>query len=85
MGLLPLFLWAQARVGAAAPALLWGGVRAGLWGIRSLDGRGLALDPLAWQWLCRIGAWWGWRRARGAPPLPARPWAVEVRPGTISP
>jgi hypothetical protein len=45
MVMFALFLWAQARAGAASPAaLLWGGVQAGLWATLSLDGHGLTLE-----------------------------------------
>jgi hypothetical protein len=68
MLVLPGFLWLAGRVGAWAllpPAVLWAGVQAGAWQYWSWLPVGL--DPLAWQFVFLLGAWFG-RRAllRGA-------------------
>lgn len=60
---LPGFLWLVHRFGAAAllaPGAVWGGVQFGLWHWPAWMGTGL--EPLAWQFVFMIGAWFG-RRA----------------------
>jgi len=60
MLVLPGFLWLAERVGAWAllPSfLLWAGVQAGLWQYWSVLPVGL--DPLAWQFVFMLGAWFG--------------------------
>ena len=60
MLILPGFLWLTERIGAAAllpSALLWGGVQVGLWEYWSWLPTGL--DPLAWQFVFMLGAWFG--------------------------
>lgn len=57
---LPGFLWLNRRIGVAAlipPALLWGGVQFDLWHWPTLTGTGL--EPLAWQFVFMLGAWFG--------------------------
>jgi hypothetical protein len=60
---LPGFLWLVQRFGAAAllaPGLLWAGVQFGLW--RWPGWTEVGLEPLAWQFVFMLGAWFG-RRA----------------------
>jgi hypothetical protein len=60
---LPGFLWLAGRIGAWAllpSAVLWAGVQVGAWQYWSWLPVGL--DPLAWQFVFVLGAWFG-RRA----------------------
>ncbi len=57
---LPGFLWLAARIGAWAlvpSAVLWAGVQLGAWHYWSWLPVGL--DPLAWQFVFVLGAWFG--------------------------
>jgi hypothetical protein len=60
MLVLPGFLWLAGRIGAYAlvPSFaVWAGVQAGLWSYWSILPVGL--DPLAWQFVFLLGAWFG--------------------------
>jgi hypothetical protein len=65
MLLLPGFLWLAGRVGAWAllpPLLLHAAVQGLDWRLPGLGGTEVAFNPLAWQLLFLLGAWFG-RRA----------------------
>jgi hypothetical protein len=65
MALLPGFLWLAGRAGAWAllPCfVLYGSVQAWGWHLPGLHGREVEFNPLAWQLLFLLGAWFG-RRA----------------------
>lgn len=80
MALLPGFLWLVERAGAAAllpPALLYAAVQAWGWHLPGLGGQEVEFNPLAWQFLYLLGAWFG-RQAllRGR--------AIERHPATLA-
>lgn len=61
---LPGFLWLVDRIGAAAlglPLLLYLGVQAWGWNVPAPGHPGAAFNPLAWQMLFFLGAWFGRR------------------------
>ncbi len=62
MLLLPGAMWLFGRIGPSAlvvSALLWTGVQLWGWAVPGLGGTELAFNPLAWQFLFLIGAWYG--------------------------
>jgi hypothetical protein len=62
MGLLPAFLWMAGRVGAWAllpPIAVYAAVQVFGWGVPGLGGTEVAFNPLAWQLLFLLGAWFG--------------------------
>lgn len=74
---LPGFLWLAGRAGAWAllpSAVLWAGVQAGAWQYWSWLPVGL--DPLAWQFVFMLGAWFGRRALLEGAAVPRRGWAV---------
>jgi hypothetical protein len=74
---LPAFLWAAARWGVAAlavPLVLWAGVQAGAWEYWSWLPTGL--DPLAWQLVFMLGAWFGRVALLEGAAVRRRGWAV---------
>jgi hypothetical protein len=76
---MPLFLWLVERVGAWAllPSfVLWAGVQAGLWQYWSVLPVGL--DPLAWQFVFMLGAWFGRAALLGGPALRAHAGAIAA-------
>jgi hypothetical protein len=76
---LPGFLWLAGRVGAAAllaPAALWAGVQAGLWHWPGWLPTGL--EPLAWQFVFMLGAWFGRRALLAGAAVQRQPLAVAA-------
>ena len=76
---LPGFLRLAARIGAWAllpSAVLWAGVQAGVWQYWSWLPVGL--DPLAWQFVFMLGAWFGRRALLEGAAVPRRRWAVAA-------
>lgn len=76
---LPGFLWLAARVGPAAliaPALLWGGVQFGLWRWPAWLPTGL--EPLAWQFVFMLGAWFGRQALLTGAAVRQHRWAVAA-------
>ncbi|WP_198372107.1 OpgC family protein [Roseomonas rosulenta] len=76
---LPGFLWLARRIGAWAllpSAVLWAGVQAGAWQYWSWLPVGL--DPLAWQVVFVLGAWFGRRALLHGTAVPRRGWAVAA-------
>lgn len=77
MLLLPGFLWLVARVGAWAllPSfMVWAGVQAGLW--RYWAWSEVGLDPLAWQFVFLLGAWFGRAALVHGAAVRRRDWAI---------
>ncbi|MEO3471903.1 OpgC domain-containing protein [Roseomonas sp. CAU 1739] len=76
---LPGFLWLVGRIGVAAlmaPALLWGGVQFGLWHWPGWLPTGL--EPLAWQFVFMLGAWFGRRALLTGAAVRRHIWAVAA-------
>ncbi|MBW6396281.1 OpgC domain-containing protein [Roseomonas sp. HJA6] len=76
---LPGFLWLTHRIGVPAlivPALLWGGVQFGLWHWPALSGTGL--EPLAWQFVFMLGAWFGRRALLWGGAVRRHGWAIAA-------
>lgn len=74
---LPGFLWLAARIGAWAllpSAVLWAGVQVGAWQYWSWLPVGL--DPLAWQFVFVLGAWFGRHALLHGAAVPRHGWAV---------
>lgn len=84
MVLLPAFLALEDRVGAYAlvpPFLLWLAVQFGLVQYWSLMETGL--DPLAWQFVFLLGAWFGRRALVEGRAVAYRPWGVWLAVGIV--
>lgn len=76
---LPGFLWLAGRWGAAAlvvPALLWAGVQAGIWRWPAWLPTGL--EPLAWQFVFMLGAWFGRQALLSGAAVRRHGWAVAA-------
>ncbi|MBR0669898.1 OpgC domain-containing protein [Neoroseomonas soli] len=76
---LPGFLWLAGRLGAVAllvPGLLWAGVQAGLWHYWSWLPTGL--DPLAWQFVFMLGAWFGRQALLRGAAMERRGWGIAL-------
>jgi hypothetical protein len=91
MLLLPGFLWLVGRLGAwaLAPSLaLYAAVQAGWIATPELFPNGIAFDPLAWQLLFLLGAWFGRRAllaaATGEAAVPRRAWAVVLAGAVVA-
>lgn len=85
MLLLPGFMRLVARVGAWAllPSfLVWAGVQAGLWAYWSWLPTGL--DPLAWQFVYLLGAWFGRAALLRGQAVRRRGWAVALALGVVA-
>lgn len=79
MLLLPGFLWQAERVGAWAllpSCLVWAGVQAGAW--RYWAWSEVGLDPLAWQFVFLLGAWFGRAALLHGAAVHRRGWAVAA-------
>ncbi len=84
MLLLPGFLVLAGRVGAWAllPSFAaWLGVQAGLWEYWSWLPTGL--DPLAWQFVFLLGAWFGRRALLAGHAVPFRRWGVALAAAVV--
>lgn len=82
---LPAFLWTAGRFGAAAlavPVGLWAGVQAGAWAYWSWLPTGL--DPLAWQVVFLLGAWFGRAALLEGAAVRRRRWAVWLAVAVVA-
>ncbi|MGG5822537.1 OpgC domain-containing protein [Falsiroseomonas sp. HW251] len=76
MLLLPGFLWLAGRFGAWAllpSAALYAGVQLGGLEVPGIGGTALSFNPLAWQFLFLLGAWFGRQKLLAGRALPAHP------------
>lgn len=76
---LPGVLWLMKRAGVAAlipSAVLWAGVQGGLWHWPVLGETGL--EPLAWQFVFMLGAWFGRRALFHGGAVRRHGWAVAA-------
>lgn len=76
MLLLPAFLWLVERFGALAlfaPVLVWAAVQTGWIATPGFGATGIAFDPLAWQLLFLLGAWFGRRALLQGQAVPRHP------------
>jgi hypothetical protein len=76
---LPGFLWLAARIGAWAllpSAVLWAGVQVGAW--QYWGWMPVGLDPLAWQFVFVLGAWFGRRALLEGAAVRRHGWAIAL-------
>jgi len=76
---LPGFLWLAARWGAWAlvpSAVLWAGVQLGFW--QYWGWLPVGLDPLAWQFIFMLGAWFGRRALLDGAAVHRHGWAIAL-------
>ncbi len=82
---LPGFLWLTNRIGAAAllaPAALWAGVQFGLWHWPAWMQTGL--EPLAWQFVFMLGAWFGRQALLTGAAVHRHGWAVAASAALVA-